>query len=45
MFYRYDFTKLKMQEELIVIGEDKGDKKMNAIKNMVTVKPRNSEWV
>ena len=34
-----------MQEELIVIGEDKGDKKMNAIKNMVTVKPRNSEWV
>ena len=34
-----------MQEELLAIGEDRGERKFMAFKNIVTVKPRNSEWV
>jgi nuclear factor related to kappa-B-binding protein len=45
VFYRYDYSKLKIQEELLAIGEDKGEKKVTTFKNVVTVKPRNSEWV
>ena len=27
------------------IGEDRGERKLITLKNVVTVKPRNSEWV
>ena len=45
ILYRYDYTKLKVQEELLAIGEDRGERKFMVLKNIVTVKPRNSEWV
>ncbi len=45
MFFRYDPSKIKCQEELLALGEDKIDKKGLIYKVTLPAKPKNSEWV
>jgi ClpP class serine protease len=45
VFFRYDTSKIKCQEELLAMGEDRMDKKTAMYKITIPVKPKNSEWV
>ena len=41
VFFRYDESKIRTQEELLAMGEEKPDKKINIMKNILSLKPRN----
>jgi hypothetical protein len=45
VFFRYDHSKIKGQEELLALGEEKIDKKAAMYKITLPVRPKNNEWV
>ncbi len=45
VFFRYDQNKVKCQEELLALGDDKLDKKAAMYKITLPSKPKNNEWV
>lgn len=45
VFFRYDYSKIKGQEELLALGEEKIDKKLAMYKITLPTRPKNSEWV
>ena len=42
VFFRYDHSKVKCQEELLSLGEDKIDKKAAMYKITLPMKPKNN---
>lgn len=46
VYFKYDYSKIKNQEELLALGEEKGvDKKLAMYRITLPTRPRNGEWV